>query len=91
MPERFGAMVLLAAWCGLRFGELTELRRVDIDAPVVHVSRAVVRLPGTLEVGTPKSAAGIRSVTMPPHIVGDVRAHLNAMTDQRSGALLVRK
>ena len=88
MPERFRAMVVLAAWCGLRFGELAELRRVDIDGPVVHVSRAVVRLPGTLEVGTPKSAAGIRSVAMPPHIVGDVRAHLDAMKDQRSGALL---
>src|ERR1019366_3929487 len=31
MPERYRAMVLLAAWCGLRFGELTELRRGDVD------------------------------------------------------------
>jgi integrase len=31
MPERYRAMTLLAAWCGLRFGELTELRRSDID------------------------------------------------------------
>lgn len=30
MPERYKAMVLLAAWCALRFGELTELRRRDI-------------------------------------------------------------
>lgn len=30
MPERYRAMVLLAAWCALRFGELTELRRKDI-------------------------------------------------------------
>ncbi|GLE52327.1 putative prophage phiRv2 integrase [Mycobacterium montefiorense] len=30
MPERYRAMVLLAAWCALRFGELTELRRRDI-------------------------------------------------------------
>ena len=27
MPERQRLLVLLAAWCGLRFGELTELRR----------------------------------------------------------------
>ncbi len=26
-PERFRALVLLAAWCGLRWGEVTELRR----------------------------------------------------------------
>lgn len=30
MPERYRAMVLLAAWTALRFGELTELRRKDI-------------------------------------------------------------
>ena len=27
MPPRRQAMILLAAWCGLRFGEITELRR----------------------------------------------------------------
>jgi integrase len=30
MPEQYQAMVLLAAWCALRFGELTELQRRDI-------------------------------------------------------------
>jgi integrase len=30
MPENQRAMVLLAAWCALRFGELTELRRKDV-------------------------------------------------------------
>jgi integrase len=45
MPERYQPMTLLAAWCGLRFGELTELRRKDIDLAngVIHVRRAVTR------------------------------------------------
>lgn len=30
MPARYAAMVLLAAWCAPRFGELTELRRRDL-------------------------------------------------------------
>jgi integrase len=30
MPEQYRAVVLLASWCALRFGELTELRRKDI-------------------------------------------------------------
>lgn len=30
MPKQYQTMVLLAAWCALRFGELTELRRRDI-------------------------------------------------------------
>ena len=38
-------MVLLAAWCAMRFGELAELRRADVDVTneVVHVRRGVVR------------------------------------------------
>ncbi len=41
MPPRYRAMVLVAAWCGLRFGELAELRRQDVDLQtgVVHVQR----------------------------------------------------
>jgi integrase len=29
MPVQYQAMILLASWCALRFGELTELRRKD--------------------------------------------------------------
>jgi integrase len=29
MPERFKALILLKAWCGLRWGEVIELRRSD--------------------------------------------------------------
>ncbi len=45
MPARYRVMVLLAAWCALRFGELTELRRADIDVKnaVIRVRRGVVR------------------------------------------------
>lgn len=45
MPPRRQAMILLAAWCGLRFGEITELRRKDLDLNrgVVHIRRAVTR------------------------------------------------
>lgn len=41
--EEWRAMVLLALWCGLRFGELVELRRsdVDLDKRVIHVRRAL--------------------------------------------------
>ena len=37
------ALVLLAAWCGLRFGEVSELRRKDLnrDCSVLTVTRAV--------------------------------------------------
>jgi integrase len=86
-PERRRLMILLAAWCALRFGELTELRRSDIDtkAGVIRVRRGVVRVRETTEDGarryvrkakTPKSAAGARDVAIPPHLLPLVRQHL---------------
>ena len=67
MPARYRAMVLLAAWCGLRFGELAELRRGDIDLEgrVVRVQRGVTRANGEVWVGDPKSEAGRRTVGLP--------------------------
>jgi integrase len=90
MPERYQLMVLLAAWCGLRFGELTELRRHDVDLThgVVKVRRAVVRVNGSFIVGTPKSDAGVRDVTIPPHLIPAVKTHLNGnITGGRDGLL----
>jgi integrase len=83
-------MTLLAAWCGLRFGELTELRRKDIDLAngVIHVRRAVTRVAGGFIVGTPKSDAGVRDVAVPPHLVPMLREHLSRnITGGREGLL----
>ena len=79
MPERLQPMTLLAAWCGLRFGELTELRRKDIDLAngVIRVRRAVTRVGDQFVVGTPKSDAGIRDVAVPPHLLPMLRQHLS--------------
>jgi len=78
MPQRYRVMTLLAAWCGLRFGELTELRRkdVDLDVGVLRIRRGVVRVDGGFEVGTPKSAAGARDVAIPPHLIPALREHM---------------
>lgn len=78
VPGRYQLMVLLAAWCALRFGELAELRRSDIDvrSGVVHVRRGVVRIPGGRKVKGPKSEAGKRDVAIPPHLIPVVKDHL---------------
>jgi len=57
MPAKYRPMTLLAAWCALRFGELVELRRKDIDLKtgVIHVRRGAVRSDGQVIIGTPKS------------------------------------
>ena len=78
MPERYRLMALLASWCGMRFGELAELRRSDVNTKtgVVHIRRAVVRAGGEVVVGRPKSDAGVRDVAIPPHLLPMVREHL---------------
>ena len=47
MPAKYQTMTLLAAWCGLRFGELTELRRKDVDlkGELLRIRRAVAWVP----------------------------------------------
>jgi integrase len=77
-PDRYKLMVLLAAWCALRFGELAELRRRDVDVRngVVHVRRGVTRTKGSRIVKDPKSDAGRRDVNIPPHLMSMVKAHL---------------
>ncbi|WP_201358609.1 tyrosine-type recombinase/integrase [Mycobacterium paraintracellulare] len=98
MPERYRAMVLLAAWCALRFGELTELRRkditiVDADDPaeaygIVRVERAVVRVDEGFQQTTPKSDAGRRDVEVPPHLLAAIKDHLVRFVAPDKEALL---
>ena len=86
MPsDKYRVMVLVSAWCGLRFGESTELRRKDVilddeGLPLaIRVRRGVVRVDGEFIVGTPKSAAGVRDVVIPPHIRQDVADYLETL------------
>lgn len=89
MPAQCSALILLASWCALRFGELTELRRRDVvvatttddegietHSGVIRVERAVVRLNDGYQVTTPKSEAGTRDVVIPLHLVPVIRDHL---------------
>jgi integrase len=81
MPERYRALVLVAAWSGLRQGELLALTRGDVDVdgtpPVVHVRRRVRRADGgRLEVDTPKTAASWRTVVLPGPLRDALAQHL---------------
>jgi integrase len=94
MPPRRQAMILLAAWCGLRFGEITELRRKDLNLDpdqqhgLVRVHRAVTRVDGQYVITTPKSAAGRRDVALPPHLIPALQDHLDQHTGPGPDALL---
>ncbi|MEV6895916.1 tyrosine-type recombinase/integrase [Amycolatopsis sp. NPDC051372] len=91
MPERFRALVLLAAFGSLRWGEVTALRRCDVaeDAAWVLVSRAMVEVPGRgLVVGPPKSRAGVRTVIIPAAVRPDLVQHLDTWVKPPQDALL---
>jgi integrase len=90
LPDRYKLMALLAAWCAMRFGELAELRRGDIDLRTnrVKIRRGVVRVDGKFIVGQPKSDAGSRDVAIPPHLVPLVKDHLSDHTAAGKDALL---
>ena len=92
MPPRYRLMVLLAAWCGLRFGELAELRRADIDLGdgVVRIRRGVIRTDDGRLVKDPKSEAGKRDVAIPPHLMPMVHDHLIEHAGRGLDALLFR-
>jgi integrase len=80
--QRYRAAVLLAAWCGLRRGEVLGLRRDDVDlsAGVVTVRRNRVELlaTGAAFDAEPKTDAGKRTVTVPPHLLPVLAEHMLA-------------
>jgi integrase len=73
MPPQLAAAVPISAWCALRYGELAELRRRDIDtkAQVIKVRRAVTFPTGGPVIGPTKSDAGVRDVAIPAPRLAD--------------------
>jgi integrase len=93
VPPHFRALVLLAAFTGLRFGELAALQRhdVDLDRRTVAVRRTQVetRSQGLL-VKTPKSNAGIRTVAFPASLADELASHLATYSQPgRTGLVFV--
>lgn len=88
MPPRYRGMVLLAAWCGLRFGELAELRRSDVDLErgVLRVERGGTTRDGQVFIGDPKSQGCKRTVTIPPQLVPVLDEHLEQHVEPASDA-----
>lgn len=88
---RFRALVLLAAFASLRWGEVTALRRcdLDLDAGTVRVRAAFTeRSTGQMILGPPKSQAGLRTVSIPAAILPDLITHLTEHTQPDPDALM---
>ncbi|MFG1963542.1 tyrosine-type recombinase/integrase [Nonomuraea sp. NPDC049028] len=91
MPERLRALVLLATFASLRWGEVAALRRMDLDlaARTISVRQQHVELDtGELLVGPPKSRAGVRTVAIPEAIIPALGEHLDRFTEPELDALI---
>ena len=67
-------LVYVLGTCGLRFGEVAELRWRDVDLPGrrLRIARSVTLVDGAFEIGSPKSGKG-RTVSLPA-LVADLLA-----------------
>ena len=87
VPPRYRMLILLAAWSGARWGELVALTRdsLDLERGTLTIDRQYVELrDGSLVLDTPKTAAGVRTVHIPPHLLEELQEHLNTWTTQDS-------
>ena len=91
VPARYRALLLLATFANLRFGELAGLRRnqVDLDACEVRVNASTWEMDdGRLIDGDPKSHAGKRTVAFPADIVPELADHLERFADPKLKGLV---
>jgi integrase len=89
--RRYLALVVLATFASLRWGEVTALRRADLDleAGTVRVRAAFVeRSTGEILLGPPKSKAGRRVVGIPQAVIPVLREHLSIFATNDQGALV---
>lgn len=78
ITARYRALVLLATFGNMRWGELAGLRQrnLDLDGRSVRIVETVYEF-GQLVRGTPKSRASVRKIPLPELIIADLRTHLD--------------
>jgi len=89
--RRYRALVLLATFASLRWGEATALRPCDLDLErgAVRVRAAFIeRSTGEILLGPPKSRAGRRVVGIPDAIIPALREHLAVFAGAEPGSLV---
>jgi integrase len=90
MPAHLRAAVVVAAWSGLRFGELFALarRHVDITTGTIRVDRALSKGDSLDGFGPPKTAGSVRTVTLPRFVVTALADHMARYTRPEPDALV---
>lgn len=84
IDPRYATLVRLAAYTGLRAGELCALRvgRIDLDAGRITVAESVTEVPGHGLYSSEPKTYERRSVTLPAFLIEDLVAHLKSRPDE---------
>jgi integrase len=79
------APAIVAAFTGLRRGELLALRwgDTDLEDEIIHVRQSLEETKAGLRFKPPKSRAGIRDVTLPAIVVDTLQAHRKRELERR--------
>ncbi|MEV4397013.1 site-specific integrase [Nonomuraea sp. NPDC049607] len=85
------ALVSLATFGSMRWGELAALRRhnVDLEARTVRIEASVSEMrTGELVTGRPRTDAGVRVVTLQEVVMGDLEWHLQRFSEEKPDGLV---
>jgi integrase len=78
LDERYHVLILTAGYLGLRWSELVALRREDVILPAgrLRVTHSLVEVNGHFHEGPPKTAKGLRSMTVPRFLADAIGEHI---------------
>lgn len=84
IEPRYRALVLLAVFGSLRWGDLVGLRQSDFDLSLglVKVERSVSLVGARQVVKRPKTAAGVRTVALPMWLLPELRQHFETFSER---------
>jgi integrase len=99
IEPRYRALVVVGAFCGLRFSEAAGLQRkhinllhrtLTVDQQLERVSRTTARRLGieSVRFGPPKSDAGYRTLALPEPLVDELEQHLDTYAGANADALV---
>lgn len=84
IDTRYRALILLAVFGSMRWGELMALRVSDLDLEscTVRVERSISELPkGVRLIKQPKTAAGRREVALPAFLRDELQTHIDTFAE----------
>jgi integrase len=86
-PERYRALIVVGAGCGLRFSEAAGLTvdRIDFLRRTMTIDRQLLPGAGPARWGPPKTGSSNRMIPMPQTVVDELARHLAAFPTDETG------